>query len=339
MKKQPETKKKPPIVMGKGTLVASIAVAFLLTGAYLLPVTTEQVPTPTQTEVTLPQAANDNTPTTNETPAVPDLSTLPSLEGLGKLSPHVFYFRGPLESLDPAELADFRNTVSGARAEGKRVLLIIDSPGGIVTLEEELSAVFEENPGTIDTMIEGMAASAAAQIWVLGDHRYMRGDSVLLYHSAQISELGLCQGELKGLLDFVNDKKFDNLLTTPLGGVPPTFTLGEAIKMDKINQLAGFPPMGADGVLVAAITIAKDIDQIRRRIHMEYLMAVQINEVGSQHVYDAIKADGGTMTLADVQHKLYGDFYYETPLSRKQVLSYKLTNETGLPSMDTYDKA
>lgn len=87
---------------------------------------------------------------------------------------------------------------------------IIDSNGGSVRQLDLLKAVIKSHYRYIETELHGMAASAAADLFLVGDKRYMGKDAQVLFHEVRI----MLGGGFFGGGIMVTYTDFDSLLKT-----------------------------------------------------------------------------------------------------------------------------
>jgi len=87
----------------------------------------------------------------------------------------------------------------------KRATLILESPGGRVDQLLLMRAVLESRGVEYDTEIVGMAASAAADLFMTGTHRKMHKDASILFHETRVFvPVGLFQVEVLTTTDLVS---------------------------------------------------------------------------------------------------------------------------------------
>ena len=79
--------------------------------------------------------------------------------------------------------ADISKTLREAK-QGDIVYLHINSPGGYVYLLEQIRNARSQTKATLVTYCESFCASAAAQIWMMGDTRLGAGDASIVVHRA-----------------------------------------------------------------------------------------------------------------------------------------------------------
>lgn len=94
----------------------------------------------------------------------------------------------------------------------KRATLVIESPGGRVDQLSMMRAVLESRGVEYDTEIVGMAASAAADIFMTGQHRKMHKEASILFHETRVYvPIGLFEAEILTTTDLVSFLKTGDL--------------------------------------------------------------------------------------------------------------------------------
>jgi ATP-dependent Clp protease protease subunit len=88
--------------------------------------------------------------------------------------------------------ATIREQLEGAAA-GERILLRINSPGGLVFEAAAIRSVIADHAGPVDVQIDGLAASAASYIAMLGETITMTEGAMLMIHHPWSGVLGTAQ--------------------------------------------------------------------------------------------------------------------------------------------------
>ena len=87
----------------------------------------------------------------------------------------------------------------------KRATLVLESPGGRVDQLAMFRAILESRGVEYDTEIVGMAASAAADLFMTGTHRKMHKDASILFHETRVFvPVDMFQVEVLTTTDLVN---------------------------------------------------------------------------------------------------------------------------------------
>ncbi len=82
-----------------------------------------------------------------------------------------------------------RRQLEGA-APGEDLLLRVNSPGGLVFEAQAIRSVLSDHAGRIDVQVDGLAASAASYIAMLGEKITMTEGAMMMIHNPWSSVLG-----------------------------------------------------------------------------------------------------------------------------------------------------
>ena len=188
---------------------------------------------------------------------------------LGHMSGNIFYLSGPIEDFPTKGYNQLRAAATTAKAEGKRVLLIIKSPGGRVDVMHEVISLLNEFDN-IDTYVRGLTASAGAEIFMAGDKRFMDPGSDIVFHSMQMN--GMNESDVEGVYVFA--KKLENLSQKPtqegITQLVSEVTLAQATTAAKMvmgpmgGKIAGLNPMEVS-------TLLEDIDNLKAKVVLAIL--------------------------------------------------------------------
>lgn len=132
-------------------------------------------------------------PTSFEIPNYPDI---------------VEYIYGPIE--DELDYVDLIQKIRYA-PDGQQIILHLNSPGGNLNVAIAIVGAIQQSLGTVITMIDGEASSAAALIWLAGHQKALLSRHVyFMLHTATTGMYGKLP-EIKSGLD-VMLKVIDSLL-------------------------------------------------------------------------------------------------------------------------------
>ena len=162
--------------------------------------------------------------------------------------PHKIVIRGYIDEVDPWELG-FATPQKLAcelqQAQGDEVILEINSPGGSIMAAFEMINLLkshrEGHGSRIITRITGGACSAAALLFLAGEHRQVYKLSYFMQHRASALASGN-RDDLRGIAEMLSD--IDEIIAADLA-----ILTGRSLK--KMNELlaAGFHVMGGEKIV------------------------------------------------------------------------------------------
>lgn len=170
----------------------------------------------------------------------------------------------------------------------ERVLIVLNTPGGDGDVMEQMLKIMHNSPEPIDTYVFQESASAGADIFISGQHRYVNKDSMIIFHGAYMGSYAMSQPNLENAIFQLHHGRFNNN--------PLTIIVDPSVQEVKAMELIQFfvKRMGVNGCEQEMLTI---LDMLK-----------QANEVQVTAVYDAIHKIHPEYTKEQVITIFFGDF-------------------------------
>lgn len=214
---------------------------------------------------------------------IPEESPLPTIVS-------TVYLEGTVSEESISPLVEYIDSTKS------KTLLVIDSPGGSVHYEAMMMASLNTHKSA-DTYVPAFAASAAAQIFINGDHRYTEPGATFIFHGAAIGALSLNINDLEGML---------------------------VLKQRMYNSII-------DKTSVQALEAAHDIYEFSTDINL-----IRAANEASLDAFDKIISESkGKLTRAIISRELFGDFKTQLVVTGKKLAEMGIA-QLGKPSEDNY---
>lgn len=178
-------------------------------------------------------------------------------------------------------------------------LLEIQSPGGII--DDENLIKFSLDTHNVDTLVTSFAASAAAQIFIHGQHRYVTPYAIIIFHGAAMGE-GITEPIARQILDSAIKQRDIFLATTDLS-VVTNFQL--KLQMDTFIY---------NGEVVVSM------------LHNDNMASID----------DVFNAIGGSLSKEVICHELFGDFVHQQSVLGSKLIAMGIAEDASHIDMNKY---
>lgn len=226
-----------------------------------------------------------------------------------------------------------------------RILIKLQSPGGEVFSGRLLQSKLKEPGLPIDTYVGGMAASMAADTFMIGDRRYVDEDAMILFHGAHGGSYVLSEEVLGKVLSIL---KAEHDVPAPIpapqedtASSVPVIVRG-AIQKPRPKHIpnpnASPEERDLGGVMDAVREMVAEVGYTVA-IHdltTQYEMLKMIDHTMAERISEKLIKENPKWTVQRVESELFGNFKKDMIFTGKQLKEMGVATALGAPSEKDY---